>query len=394
MVQIAVTLTFASFAVYAAMIGLFARAMVTRRRSAAPATRTEPTASVTIFKPLAGSDDDLEGNLESFARIEYPSFEILLGVADRTDPAFGVARRFRANHPELDVRIVITDPHAALNPKVAQLIGLAERAKGDICVISDSNVRVRPGYLASMVEPLANERVGIVTSLFSGVGERSMGGALENLQICAATAPAIAAMAAVTRRSFTVGKSMAIRRVDLDRIGGFASVGGVLAEDHLLGRRLADAGFEMRLSGEVVENWNVRCSVGRTLERHTRWAKLRRSLTPFGFSVEPLLTPIAIASAGVVIAPTKVTAIVLVAVMAAQMGSALLAVRLLRGHVVWWHGPLEIVRSYVALFCWIRACSSRRISWRGHAFRLLRGSAIVPVPSSTAGSPSAETLTA
>jgi ceramide glucosyltransferase len=394
MVQIAVTLTFTSFAVYAAMIGLFARAMLARRRSAAPARRTEPLARVTIFKPLAGSDDDLEENLESFARIEYPSFEILLGVADRADPAFGVARRFLAGHPGLDVRIVVTDPQAALNPKVAQLVGLAEVARGVVWVISDSNVRVQPGYLVSMVEPLADERVGIVTSLFSGVGEQSMGGALENLQICAATAPAIAAMASVTRRSFTVGKSMALRRVDLDRIGGFASVGGVLAEDHLLGRRLAAAGFETRLSREVVENWNVRCSVGRTLERHTRWAKLRRSLTPFGFSVEPMLTPIAIASAGALMAPTKVMAVALAAVMAAQMGCALLAVRLLRGRVIWWHGPLEIVRSYVALFCWVRACSSRRISWRGHAFRLLRGSAIVPVPSSTPGSPAVETLTA
>jgi hypothetical protein len=36
---------------------------------------------VTLFKPLAGRDDDLDANLESFARIDYPSFEILFGVA-------------------------------------------------------------------------------------------------------------------------------------------------------------------------------------------------------------------------------------------------------------------------------------------------------------------------
>jgi ceramide glucosyltransferase len=40
---------------------------------------------VTVFKPVAGIDDDLRANLESFARIDYPSFELLIGVADPDD---------------------------------------------------------------------------------------------------------------------------------------------------------------------------------------------------------------------------------------------------------------------------------------------------------------------
>jgi ceramide glucosyltransferase len=377
LVSIAVGATAVSVALYATIWTLFVYAILKRRGRARPEVDRAPR--VSIFKPLSGTDDDLEDNLASFARLDYPSFEILLGVADPADPAFGAARRFVARHPRLDARVIITDPLAAINPKVAQLVGLQRVATGEVYVISDSNVRVLPSYLWSLVAELADERVGIVASLFAGTGERSLGAALENLQLCAATAPGLAAMDVVSSRPLTVGKSMAVRRRDLARLGGFEAVGHVLAEDYVLGRRFLEAGFSARTSLEVVENRNVACSTARTIERHTRWAKMRRSLSPSAFAMEPALTPIVIASAGVVAAPCKLTAGLLAAVSLIQTVGALVAVRLLRGQgLAWWYTPLEIVRSYVSLACWICACANRRIAWRGHPFVLCRGSVIVP----------------
>jgi ceramide glucosyltransferase len=378
--HLAVGLTAASFALYVAMMALFARAMT--RRGAHKFRQVDRAPRVTIFKPLAGCDEDLEDNLESFARIDYPAFEILFGVADPSDAAFGVARRFAARHPRIRARVVITDPDAAINPKVAQLIGLERLATGEVYVISDSNVRVKPHYLWSLAAELADDRVGVVTSVFAGTGERTLGAALENLQLCVSTAPGLAAMNAVSARPFTVGKSMAMRRRDLVRLGGFAPVGNVLAEDHLLGRRFMDAGFVVRTSMDAVENRNVACSVARTIERHTRWAKLRRSLFPIGFALEPMLTPIVVASLGVAVAPSKPTVAALAIVFVAQTAGAFFAVRVARGRpLAWWYAPLEVARSYLSLLCWLRACVSRRIAWRGHPFALLRGSVIVPVPS-------------
>ena len=377
---IAVVATAVSVALYATIWMLFAHAMFRHRGRPRPAIHRAPR--VTIFKPLSGSDDDLEDNLASFARLDYPSFEILFGVADSSDPAFRVARRFIARHPKLDARLIVTDAHAAVNPKVAQLVGLQRVATGEVYVISDSNVRVRPTYLWSLVAELADEQVGIVASLFAGTGERTLGAALENLQLCAATAPGLAAMDTVSTRPLTVGKSMAVRRRDLARLGGFQPVGHVLAEDYVLGRRFLEAGFSARTSLDVVENRNVACSAARTIERHTRWAKMRRSLSPKAFVMEPALTPIVVASAGALAAPCKLTAGLLGVVCLMQTVCALLAVRWLRGQALaWWYAPLEIVRSYVALACWACACASRRIVWRGHSFLLGRGSVIVPVAS-------------
>ena len=383
--HLAVALTAASLAVYGLMMALFARAMLRRRPS--PIGNVARAPRVTIFKPLAGCDDELEENLESFARLDYPAFEVLLGVASPSDPAYGAALRFAARHPKLDARVVVTDPLAAINPKVAQLIGLERVATGDAYVISDSNVRVPPTYLWSLVAELADADVGMVTSLFAGTGERTLGAALENLQICASTTPGIAAMDAVSDRPLTVGKSMAVRRRDLARLGGFRPVADVLAEDHVLGRRFLDAGFQVRTSLDIVENRNVGCTVARTIERHTRWAKMRRSLLASGFAAEPVLTPVVVATGGLGLAPSRATMAVLVAACLVQTTCALLAVRLLRGRAMAWrYAPLEIVRSYVAFACWLRAWASRRIAWRGHPFLLCRGSVIVPAEAGAASS--------
>jgi ceramide glucosyltransferase len=123
----------------------------------------------------------------------------------------------------------------------------------------------------------------------------------------------------------------------------------------------------------------------RTIERHTRWSKIRRALLPSGFVTEPILTPIIAATVGLALAPCKITAAMLGFAWVAQTGAALGAVRLLRGHwMSWRYLPLEVVRSYIALACWLRAaCGTRRIEWRGHAFVLKRGSAIVPVSAAT-----------
>jgi len=385
-VHLAVAFELASLTLYLAMMFLFARALL--RRGEEPVMRVARAPRVSIFKPLAGCDEELEANLDSFASVDYPSFEILFGVASLSDPALPWARRFVARHSNLDARIVVTDPNAATNPKVAQLVGLERAANGDVYVISDSNVRVSKRYLWSLVAELADERVGMVTSLFAGTGERTLGAALENLQLCVSSAPGLLALKAVARRSpMTVGKSMAMRRRDLARLGGFLPVGDMLAEDYVLGRRFLDAGFELRTSLDLVENRNVRCSVARTIERHTRWSKLRRSLFPAGFAAEPLITPIVAASLGMLAAPGIETVAMFAIACFLQSAGALVAVRLLRGRwLSWRYIPLEIVRSYVTFFCWLRACGSRRIEWRGHSFLLGPGSAIVPAAARTARS--------
>ena len=85
-------------------------------------------------------------------------------------------------------------------------------------LISDSNVRVRPEYLRETACYLAEPGVGLVTNLFSGVGERTFGAALENLQLNGFVAGNIA-LGNALGLTCVVGKSMLmpVRVLEADR---------------------------------------------------------------------------------------------------------------------------------------------------------------------------------
>ena len=77
-----------SAALYLIMVAGFLAAM--RGRKIAPLPAKLPR--VSILKPLAGVDDELEENLASFESLAYPDYEIILGVASQEDPAYLAAR--------------------------------------------------------------------------------------------------------------------------------------------------------------------------------------------------------------------------------------------------------------------------------------------------------------
>src|SRR5262249_60995284 len=59
-------------------------------RQPAPAAAIRP--GISVLKPLCGVDDDLLANLEVFAHLDYPQYEVVLGVKDVSDPAYPIAR--------------------------------------------------------------------------------------------------------------------------------------------------------------------------------------------------------------------------------------------------------------------------------------------------------------
>src|SRR5207245_2614202 len=80
--------------------------------------------------------------------------------------------------------------------------------------------------------------VGLVTHPFVGAGEGRLGSTLDNLHMGSSIAPGMIAASRVAGRGLVVGKSMALRRGDLDALGGFDTLRDVLAEDYVLGRRV------------------------------------------------------------------------------------------------------------------------------------------------------------
>ncbi|HKV82662.1 MAG TPA: hypothetical protein VJP02_31220, partial [Candidatus Sulfotelmatobacter sp.] len=63
---------------------------------------------ISILKPLAGLDLDLEPNLRTFFEQDYPSFEILFAVRSESDPATQVVSRLQREYSKIPSQLVIT----------------------------------------------------------------------------------------------------------------------------------------------------------------------------------------------------------------------------------------------------------------------------------------------
>src|ERR1044071_1533039 len=184
---------------------------------------------VSILKPVCGIDDDLEANLESFAALRGVDVEVIVSIADPADAARPIVERVARRHG-WKIGIGGEPARERGNRKIARLIAAMPHARGDVIVISDSNVRVEPDDVARTVAAFGDPRVGCVSNLFTGAGAQSFGASIESLHLLSFVAPG-AVIPAAAGLPCVVGKSMAIRRDVLTAIGGFEAFAHVLGED-------------------------------------------------------------------------------------------------------------------------------------------------------------------
>ena len=189
---------------------------------------------VTVLKPLKGPGVELDANLESFCRQDYPVYQIVFGVDDARDPAVEVVRGIMRRFPHLDIALAIGHEEGA-NRKVANLVHMMRHARHDVLVLSDADIRVRPDYLRTMVAPLADPTVGLTTCLYRGHAMGGFPAVVESLLINTDFLPMVLMAQWVQRFRYAYGASIAFRRDALDMIGGFEDMRAHLADDYLLG---------------------------------------------------------------------------------------------------------------------------------------------------------------
>ncbi len=334
---------------------------------------------ITVLKPLYGLDKGLEENLLSLCRQDYPDFQIVMAVQRTDDPALPLLRRLAAEYPSR-VTLVIKPSEPVVNGKVQNLVNALAAAKHEILLISDSDVRVAPGYLRAMVAPLANESVGYTCSLYRSVGAKRWFEKLELLNLNADFVPSLIFSTVTGAAHFCVGASVAFRRSDLERIGGMAALSDYLVEDYELGRRLKNLGKDMVLVPEIVEVVADFPNAARWWHHQVYWDQNTWAANPTGFALTILARAVPFALLFAAVRGFDMTGVnvFLAAVMVRIATARWVAEGYLKdkeGVGALWLLPL---RDLMALVSWYAALTRRSFEWRGHRFGLTKEGKIVP----------------
>jgi ceramide glucosyltransferase len=336
---------------------------------------------VSILKPVKGLDFQAYQNFASFCQQDYPEYEVLFGVADPDDPVIPIIERLKRDFPVHRIRLFITQP-SGTNRKASLLQHLEEQTLYETLVVSDSDVRVTPNYLQRVVAPLADARVGLVTSPYLGAEALNLTAGLEALHMGVTFLPSIVVARKVIDMRFAMGASVTLRRRDLACIGGFAALADYLADDYQLGARIAGLGLKVRLSDYVMS-----CFLGATRfqdqwEREVRWMRcshISRMLEYPGLliSFTTLLSLVLVLLLG--FAPESRWILEMSLIMrwlVAWLISGRLGDHESRRWLIWL--PL---RDVLSALTWIVGGLGRRVAWRGEEFVLQLDGRMKPAPS-------------
>ncbi|HEU4626740.1 MAG TPA: glycosyltransferase, partial [Steroidobacteraceae bacterium] len=248
------------------------------------------------------------------------------------------------------------------NAKVSNLINTLPVARHDTLVISDSDVHVAPDYLDTVVPPLADPSVGLVTCAYRARPDASPWSRLVALFVNGWFMPAMRVGALFGSRNFASGATLALRRGVLDRIGGFAAIADQLADDFWLGERIRRAGFTTVLAPITVETCVNEPGPRACIAHELRWLRTIRGIQPLGYAFSfitfglpvGLLTTAALRGAG---GTWILFALTLIARFIVHFADD-------SGRRAWrdvWLVPTSDALA-VALWCW--SFAGRRVRWR------------------------------
>jgi ceramide glucosyltransferase len=343
------------------------------RKNAIPLEISPP---ISILKPLKGIDPEIHESFRSHCLQDYPEYEIIFGVSDPNDPAVESVKALQAEFPNRRIQLVVCPEILGANVKVSNLMQMLPTARFDYLIVNDSDIRVEPDYLQRVTSPLANPQIGMVTCLYRGVAASTLGSRLESLGIstefCAGVLVARQLEGGIR---FGLGSTLAFRRADLEKIGGFLPIVNHLADDYELGKRIALLGLGVELSDVVVETYLPPYRFSDFFAHQLRWARgVRDARTggyvglAFTFGIWWVIIAV-VASAGTMWSWAALGSIAVLRLLVAMAVGG----KVLRDRQVLKFAWLIPLRDLLAVAVWVASFAGRTVTWRGDRFILKNG---------------------
>ncbi len=369
----------APFAYY--VIAIVAARRFFGRRPASGTLPTDFTPPISILKPIYGLDRETYENYASFCSQDYPEFEILFCVSDEQDPAVPVIRKLIHDFRARSIRLLVGSEPLGASDKVNKLCRMVREARHEIVIVTDSDVRVDPGFLRAIAGVFRDPGVGGVHVSVSGPHGRHSRPASRRW----GTAPDFAAGVLVNwlggKIDFMLGAVMATTKKNLAEIGGFEALVDYFCDDFELGNRIARKGHRIELTTFPISIVYPRETFAQAFRHQVRWNLSIRYSRPAGHLGLIFTQGLPWTILAAILAPSAAIALAYVAAyvvlrseVARVVGVWGMQDRALRTKLA-----LLPVRDAFAFVVWLASFFPQRIHWREKEF-YVRDRRLVAMP--------------
>jgi cellulose synthase/poly-beta-1,6-N-acetylglucosamine synthase-like glycosyltransferase len=229
-------------------------------------TGSSAAANVSVIVPFRNEATNLKSLLTSLSAQTYLSYEVIL-VDDHSDDD-GVAFVTELCRDQPNIRVI---GNVGTGKKEALTSGIGA-ARGEIIVTTDADCLHTPGWLTSMVEPFADDRIQMT---FSAVKIDGVTAPMQSLEFMSVVATGVA-LFAMGKPTYCNGASMAFRRSVFLEVGGYhGNLHIPSGDDEFLLRKVAAAypkGLRFVKSADSIVQTSPQSSIGRFVHQRIRWA--------------------------------------------------------------------------------------------------------------------------
>jgi len=259
---------------------------VARFRMRSPAVSTgfaDSWPPATILKPVHGLEKQQRENLRSACIQDYPEFQVVFSVQTPNDPAIPLLHELQNEFGPDRVTVAIENFRTGTNGKINNMIGGLRHARHDMLVISDSDVRLKPDYLKTIIAPLKDPEVGCACTFYKAAGADTWYEKIELLTLNADFISNVLFAHVSGASKFCLGASAALHRSTLEEIGGLEALADYLVEDYEMGRRIWTEGKKVAIIPYFVDTIVDLKSPSQWWNHQIYWDQNTRSARPYAF---------------------------------------------------------------------------------------------------------------
>ena len=242
-------------------------------------SRPRQTVSSATFEPevavlLAVRNEELalDRCLDSLARLDYPpeKLQVLIGDDRSTDGTAALVQAFIREHPNFQL-ITVSENLGNARAKANVIAQLSRLATAPFLFITDADMRVPPTWIRTMLAPMLNERVGVVTGTTTIEGN----GWFEKVQALdwVYSLSLIQLITDLGRPVTALGNNMMLRRTAYLETGGFEHIPHSITEDVQIFQHITRQGWKFAnlFQPEVLGFSLPAPHVGTVLQQRKRW---------------------------------------------------------------------------------------------------------------------------